>query len=129
MVVMNITINSPTWPDATVNAAPPVITGVPAVIPVPTIIVTVLAPAELSTVNVNLVPRTALIAAPSNVAVGNVRPVAAADVDVMYLFINCAAVSVAVALAAKVDAGDEANDADIRLYTMAVVALVKMIRN
>ena len=48
-----------------------------------TTIVTVLAPAVLSTYSSKTVPRVALKAAPSNVPVGNVIAVAAAEVEVM----------------------------------------------
>jgi len=65
-----------------------------------TAIVTVFAPAVLSTNKSRTVPRTALSSAPSKVPVGSVMAVAAADVEVMYPDFTCPAVAVAVALIA-----------------------------
>ena len=61
-----------------------------------------LAPAVLSIYRLKIVPLAALSAAPSNVPVGKVIAVAAADVEVMYPVATCAAVAVAVALMAEV---------------------------
>ena len=69
---------------------------------VATAIVTVDAPAVLSTYKSSVVPRVAPKAAPSKVPVGNVMVVAAAEVEVMYPVATSAAVAVAVALIAAV---------------------------
>jgi hypothetical protein len=69
---------------------------------VATAIVTVFAPAVLSTYRSNTVPLVAPRAAPNKVPVGKVIVVAAAEVEVMYPVATSAAVAVAVALIAAV---------------------------
>jgi hypothetical protein len=66
----------------------------------PTTIVTVLAPAVLSTTNSKIVPPVAPNSAPKRVPVGNVILVPAADVEVIYPVATSAAVAAAVALIA-----------------------------
>ena len=93
----------PVAPDGTVSnpKLAPTATAAEERIPsVATAIVTVFAPAVLSTIRSKTVPATAPSAAPNSVPVGIVMVVAAADVDVMYPFATCAAVAVAVALIA-----------------------------
>ena len=63
----------------------------------PTTIVTVLAPAVLSTTNSKIVPPVAPNSAPKRVPVGNVILVPAADVEVIYPVATSAAVAAAVA--------------------------------
>ena len=93
----------PVAPDGTVSnpKLAPTATAAEERIPlVATAIVTVFAPAVLSTIRSNTVPFTAPRAAPNSVPVGIVMVVAAADVDVMYPVATWAAVAVAVALIA-----------------------------
>ena len=85
-----------------VREAPPVITGVATVMPVPNAMVIVFAPALLSTVKYKEVQRATVPpnCVASNVAVGRVIVVAAALVEVIYPDTIWAAVAVAVALIA-----------------------------
>jgi len=77
----------PVTPEGTVNKPAPALEPAAAAADkmplVATAIVTVFAPAVLSTNKSNTVPRVALIAAPSEVPVGKVMVVAAAEVEVM----------------------------------------------
>lgn len=93
----------PVAPDGTVSnpKLAPTATAAEERIPlVATAIVTVFAPAVLSTIRSKTVPATAPSAAPNSVPVGIVMVVGAADVDVMYPVATWAAVAVAVALIA-----------------------------
>lgn len=103
---LNISVKRPTpvTPEATVtwpnDAA--VVAAASDLIPlVATAMVTVLAPAVLSTIRSKTVPAVALIAWPSNVPVGNVIVVDDAEVLVMYPVATCAAVAVPVELIAE----------------------------
>jgi len=96
---------TPVTPEATVKSPKEPGVSAAAVDKIPftaTTIVTVFAPAVLSTYRSKIVPLAALSAAPSNVPVGRVIAVAAADVEVMYPVATSAAVAVAVALIAEV---------------------------
>lgn len=96
---MSVNRARPVTPEATVscpNDAAVVLAASDFIPFVATAMVTVLAPAVLSTISSKVVPATALNAAPRSVPVGSVIVVADADVEVMYPVATCAADAVAV---------------------------------